>query len=64
MNLQFRSSDLRAQPFRRVKIQFATAAGVQMMGRKFPVKMQTKRHAEVLVPETNELVLFSQQEVE
>ena len=47
----------------KVRIPYTTAFGVQMQNSRFPISIETARHIELIVPETNERVIFSRKEV-
>ena len=45
----------------KVKIPYTTVFRVPMQNRAFPVSLETARHIELLVPETNERVTFTKE---
>ena len=47
----------------KVKIPYTTVFGVKMQNRRFPISLETARHIELVVPATNERVVFSRKEV-
>jgi hypothetical protein len=47
----------------KVRIPYKTVFGVQMQNSRFPISLETARHIELIVPETNERVIFSRKEV-
>lgn len=47
----------------KVKIPYTTVFGVKMQNQKFPISIETARHIELVVPATNERVVFSRTEL-
>jgi hypothetical protein len=56
--------ELKPAKTHKVIIRFVTVRGVSMQGLSFPVRLETDRHVELIVPVTGEMVIFSKTEVE